>query len=55
MLFLCPKYERRFLNEVISRFKKLSEFFMDEGYYEIAKIYRNVTDIFEDHYAEESF
>ena len=35
--------------------KKLSKSFMDEGYYEIAKIYRNVTDIFEDLYAEESF
>lgn len=42
-------------DEVISRFKKSSKSFMDEGYYEIAKIYRNVADIFEDHYSEESF
>ncbi len=40
--------------KVVNQFRESAVSFMNEGYYEIGRIYRNVADIFENHYIEEN-
>ena len=39
---------------VINRLKERSEIFMNEGYFEMARVYRNAADVFENHYCEKN-